>query len=128
MPDPLSLPRLRVAQHLLLCATPAKALCCPDPAIGAASWDALKRLVRQWGLEDPARPDGIVLRSKVDCLRICAHGPVLLIWPQGTVYGGITPLRIERILAEHIIAGRPIESWTLDHYSMPECRPTFCHD
>ena len=82
-----------VSHHLLLCATPSKALCCPDPAIGAASWATLKRLVRELGLEDPARPGGIVLRTKADCLRVCAEGPVLLIWPDGVVYGGVTPDR-----------------------------------
>ncbi len=100
-----------ISHHLLLCATPAKALCCPDPALGAASWDTLKRLVREWGLEDPDRPEGIVLRTKADCLRICAEGPVLLIWPDGIVYGGVTPERIERILREHLIEGTPIEPW-----------------
>jgi (2Fe-2S) ferredoxin len=105
-----------VSHHLLLCATPSKALCCPDPALGAASWDTLKRLVRELGLEDPARPGGIVLRSKADCLRICSEGPVLLIWPQGTVYGGVTPDRIEPILREHVIGGQPIEAWIGRHY------------
>ena len=100
-----------ISHHLLLCATPAKALCCPDPAIGQASWDTLKRLVREWGLEDPARPQGIVLRTKADCLRICTEGPVLLIWPEGIVYGGVSPERIEQILREHVIGGRPIEPW-----------------
>jgi (2Fe-2S) ferredoxin len=100
-----------IAHHLLLCATPAKALCCPDPAVGAASWDTLKRLVREWGLEDPGRPGGIVLRTKADCLRICAEGPILLIWPEGIVYGGVTPERIERILREHLLQGTPIEPW-----------------
>ena len=102
-----------VSHHLLLCATPSKALCCPDPAVGAASWDALKRLVRELGLEDPARPEGIVLRTKADCLRLCAGGPILLIWPEGTVYGGVSPERIERILQEHVIGGQPIEAWIL---------------
>jgi len=100
-----------ISHHLLLCATPTKALCCPDPALGAASWDTLKRLVRELGLEDPARPGGIVLRTKADCLRICSEGPILLIWPQGSVYGGVTPERIERILREHVIGGQPIEAW-----------------
>ena len=100
-----------ISHHLLLCATPTKALCCPDPALGAASWDTLKRLVREWGLEDPARPEGLVLRTKADCLRICAEGPILLIWPEGIVYGGVTPERIERILREHVIGGTPIEPW-----------------
>lgn len=100
-----------ISHHLLLCATPAKALCCPDPAVGIASWEALKRGVRELGLEDPSRPEGIVLRTKADCLRLCAEGPVLLIWPEGIVYGGVTAARIERILREHVINGRPIEEW-----------------
>lgn len=99
-----------IAHHLLLCATPTKPLCC-DPALGARSWETLKRLVRQEGLEDPARPGGIVLRTKVDCLRICQDGPVLLIWPEGILYSHVDPERIERIVREHLIAGRPIEAW-----------------
>ena len=106
-----------ISHHLLLCATPSKALCCPDPAIGAASWDELKRLVRELGLEDPARPEGIVLRTKADCLRICAEGPILLIWPEGTVYGGVSPERIEPILREHVIGGQPIEQWIIKRMS-----------
>jgi len=104
---------IRVSHHLLLCATPTKALCCPDPAIGAASWDTLKRLVREWGLEDPQRPEGIVLRTKADCLRICAEGPILLIWPEGSIYGGVSPERIERILREHVLEGRPVQPWLI---------------
>lgn len=107
-----------ISHHLLLCATPSKALCSPDPAIGAASWDHLKRLVRELGLEDPARPEGIVLRTKADCLRICAEGPILLIWPEGVVYGGVSPERIEPILREHVIGGQPIEHWIIKRMSL----------
>lgn len=107
-----------ISHHLLLCATPSKALCCPDPAVGVASWEALKRLVRELGLEDPARPEGIVLRTKADCLRICAEGPILLIWPEGTVYGGVSPERIESILREHVIGGQPIEQWIIKRMSL----------
>lgn len=102
---------VRVSHHLLLCATPSKALCCPDPAVGAASWKRLKQLVRALGLEDPARTEGIVLRTKADCLRICAEGPILLIWPDGVIYGGVSAERIEPILREHVIGGRAVESW-----------------
>ena len=107
-----------VSHHLLLCATPSKALCCPDPAVGAASWDALKRLVRELGLEDPARPEGIVLRTKADCLRICAEGPLLLLWPEGIIYGGVSPERIERILQDHIIDGQIIREWVVQKYQL----------
>ena len=81
----------QISHHLLLCATPNKALCYPDPAVGAASWEALKRLVREWGLEDPARPEGII-------------------------YGGVTPERIKRILREHVMAGEVIGDWIVRRY------------
>jgi (2Fe-2S) ferredoxin len=115
-----------VAHHLLLCATPTKPLCCPDPAVGAASWDTLKRLVRELGLEDPGRAGGIVLRTKADCLRICAEGPVLLVWPEGIVYGGVTPERIVRIVREHVVGGTPVEGWIVQRYGLsgsPASRP-----
>ena len=102
-----------ISHHLLLCATPTKALCCPDSELGAASWARLKQLVRELGLENPAREQGIVLRTKADCLRICAEGPILLIWPDGVIYGGVTAERIERILREHVIGGVPIETWVV---------------
>lgn len=104
--------RQRISHHLLLCATATKAKCC-DPQIGAASWDALKQQVRELDLENPSRVQGIVLRSKADCLRICDHGPILLVWPDGTWYGGVTPERISSILQQHIIQGQPIEEWIL---------------
>ena len=103
-----------IQHHLLLCATPAKAKCC-DPQEGAQTWEALKRLVRELDLENPSRPDGIVLRSKVDCLRICDQGPVLLIWPEGIWYGGVTPERLEQIVHEHVLGGQPHWDWVLKH-------------
>jgi (2Fe-2S) ferredoxin len=107
-----------VSHHLLLCATPAKALCSQDPELGVASWAELKRLVRLLQLDEPSRPGGIVLRSKADCLRICEQGPVLLIWPDGIVYGGVIPERVEPILRRHVIGGQPITAWILRHYQL----------
>lgn len=115
---PFPPPRVRVQHHLLLCATPTKALCNPDPAVGAASWELLKRLVRELGLEDPARPEGVVWRSKADCLRVCREGPVLLIWPEGVIYGRVTAERIERIVHEHVIGGVPVTPWILDRIGL----------
>jgi len=111
-------PQTLVSHHLLLCATPSKALCCPDPAVGLASWNALKRLVRDLGLEDPARPQGVVWRTKADCLRVCAEGPILLIWPDGITYGAVTPERIERILQQHVVGGLPVDAWIVERSAL----------
>jgi (2Fe-2S) ferredoxin len=103
---------VRVQHHLLLCATPSRPLC-GDPEVGAASWQRLKSLVKEMGLEDPHRSEGVVLRTKADCLRICRDGPILLIWPEGILYQRVRADRIERILRQHVIEGRPVEEWIL---------------
>ena len=104
--------RLRVSHHLLLCATPTKAACC-DPVLGAESWNCLKRVLKKLDLENSNRPQGVVLRSKVDCLRICNEGPILLIWPDGIWYGSVTPQRIEKIVLKHVIGGEPLAKWII---------------
>ena len=111
-----------ISHHLLLCATPAKAKCC-DPELGARTWEALKRLVRELDLENPTRSQGIVLRSKVDCLRVCEQGPVLLVWPDGIWYGGVTPERLETIVHDHVLGGTPCQQWILRHTPLAALNP-----
>ncbi len=101
-----------VSHHLLLCATSCNGACC-DPSIGLATWTRLKRILKDFDLENLERPGGVVLRSKVDCLRICSDGPILLIWPDGIWYGGVTPERVDVIVREHLIGRTPIEKWIL---------------
>ena len=102
----------RVSHHLLLCATATKAKCC-DSALGAQTWNELKSVVRELNLENTERPEGIVLRSKADCLRVCERGPILLIWPDGIWYADVSPDRVKRIIEQHIIGQQPVEEWIL---------------
>ncbi len=97
---------------MLLCATSEKSSCC-SYSIGSHSWNRLKGIVKELKLDDPKREQGIVLRSKVDCLRVCKRGPILLIWPDGIWYEKVTSKRIEIIIKEHIMKGRPIEEWVI---------------
>jgi len=43
---------------------------------------------------------------------------VLLIWPDGIIYGGVTPERIEAILHTHVIGDTPIEAWIVRRYGL----------
>ncbi len=101
-----------ISHHLLLCATSNKSLCCLSSE-GSKSWEKLKNVLKELNLDKPDRPQGIVLRSKVDCLRVCKSGPILLIWPDGIWYQKVSSNRIEKIILSHIIKGKPIKEWVL---------------
>ena len=86
-------------RHVFLCIGPD---CCTT-SDGLATWEFLKARLKALGI--PA------LRTKAACLRVCCGGPWMVIYPEGTWYGEVTPARCERIVSEHLAANRPITEW-----------------
>jgi (2Fe-2S) ferredoxin len=58
-----------------------------------------------------SRPDARLPSQQVGCLRICCHGPTLVVYPEGTWYHGMTADRVPRFVQEHLVEGRPIHEW-----------------
>ena len=91
-------------RHVLLCTGPN---CC-TPEEGLAAWEELKQQIKDANL---STGENACYRTKVGCLRICMHGPTMLVYPEGTWYHGMTKDRISRFVREHLVEGRPIEEW-----------------
>lgn len=101
-------------RHVFLCIGDS---CC-TAAVGQESWEALKKELKNRNLSLATGP-AACYRTKVGCLRICTGGPILVVYPEGTWYGGMTADRIPRFVQEHLVDGQPIAEWVFARNPLP---------
>ena len=53
-------------------------------------------------------PEPLVYRTKANCLRVCMHGPIGVVYPEAVWYGGVTLADVDEIVETHIIGERPV--------------------
>ncbi len=113
-------------RHILLCAQQATPRCSTAEE-SSTVWRYLKRRLKELDLASAPAPwrgidldvpppestvgGGRILRSKVDCFRVCERGPIAVIYPDGTWYHSVTIEVMERIITEHLVGGVPVEEY-----------------
>jgi (2Fe-2S) ferredoxin len=97
----------RIRRHIFLCADQTEPKCAPREQTLVA-WEYLKRRLAELGLTSGAT---VVYRTKANCLRMCANGPIALVYPEGAWYHSADPEVLERIIQEHLIGGLIVEEF-----------------
>ena len=65
--------------------------------------EAMEREILEKGLENEVK----VVRT--GCFGLCAMGPVVIVYPDGTFYSLVKPEDVPEIVEEHLLKGRPVE-------------------
>ena len=90
------------ARHVLIC---TGEFCSPDRR-GRALYARLAQLLQREGLLfGPTR----VKRGETPCLGVCAGGPIVVVYPDGVWYAGVSDELLERIVVDHLKNGRVVE-------------------
>ena len=106
MPEPVPLTLAPYRKHIFICTGPR---CAPETS--PALYEHLKVRLKELKLTVGAQR---IQRSQCHCFGICQGGPIAVVYPEGVWYHHLTVEKLERIIQEHLIEGRPVEEYQIE--------------
>ena len=79
--------------------------------------EELDKNLKKYGLEDEVQV------VQTGCFGLCAIGPIVVVYPEGSYYGHVKPEDVEEIVSEHLLKGRIVTRLLADEHVGDEVKP-----
>lgn len=95
---------MKFKKHVFICTNDKDA---PKKSCGSGRGMELVNAFKE-GLKDRNLQTEI-RAQKAGCLDMCAFGPSMVVYPEGVLYGNVTPADVEEIIENHLVNDQPVE-------------------
>lgn len=99
---------MKYKKHVFICTNQKEGgkKCCGEKT-GMELVEAFKNKLKEQKLNIEMRA------QRAGCFDVCAHGPAVVVYPEGVFYGNVTLNDVDEIISEHLINNRPVERLVL---------------
>ncbi len=89
---------MRFEKHVFICTNQkAEGKACCGEERGMELFQLMRDKLKEKGISN-----GVIRVQKSGCLDACKFGPAMVIYPEGTYYGHITPADLDEIIERHL--------------------------
>ena len=106
---------MKFKKHIFICTNqraPGEKKSCGENC-GLELVKEFKKLMKEKNLLSTMRA------QKTGCLDACEYGPTVVVYPEGTYYGGVTPADVAEIVNEHLVNDRLVERLIINFENKP---------
>lgn len=111
-----------IQRHVFICADATKPKCV-DREASIQTWEYFKKRLKELNIDRKTNErSDVIFRTKANCLRICQHGPIAVVYPDGVWYHSVNIAVAEAIIQRHLLGNEIVSEYVFCQHPLPDLK------